>query len=299
MIAMGNISIESKQKRMSNPTSVEFSRSLNELGHGSMKPSERWILLEYTQAWGDKAFDSASIPEIAKTHFMNLDGRILLIRQPARAMAEDIRLFIAETPRNASPTIKAYTLNQYEDIADLDKLTPEIITDEHYFVCTNGRRDICCSTYGVPVFNALVEQVGDRVWQCSHIGGHRFAGTLISFASGITYGILDPSDVSSLIEEHESGNIMLDKYRANVAYSAIEQSAEYFLRQHTQNLKIDALTVHNTTQENEQTIVTMSLDDIPYRVIMRQGEPYEILATTGTDKYKMVTPTVLTAIEQG
>ena len=52
----------------------------------------------------------------------------------------------------------------------------EEVTEPVYLVCTNGRHDRCCATYGRPAL-ALQASHGDLTWESSH-GGDRFAGNL-------------------------------------------------------------------------------------------------------------------------
>lgn len=73
-------------------------------------------------------------------------------------------------------------------------------------VCGHGRRDVCCGSAGV----ALAEQFraagpGDaggggpvRVWRTSHLGGHRFAPTVLTFPDGYAWAHLGPSDVEGM-----------------------------------------------------------------------------------------------------
>ena len=78
--------------------------------------------------------------------------------------------------------------------------------DELYTVCTNGRHDPCCAAHGTPVYHELVAQAGaERVWQTTHIGGHRMAATLIAFPQGIVYGHVDPPDVEALVTNQRAG----------------------------------------------------------------------------------------------
>ncbi|MEL6604928.1 MAG: sucrase ferredoxin [Cyanobacteria bacterium J06614_10] len=60
------------------------------------------------------------------------------------------------------------------------------ITKQDILVCTHGMRDKCCARFGQPLFREarhLSEQgqlPNTRIWQASHIGGHRFAPTAIT-----------------------------------------------------------------------------------------------------------------------
>ena len=92
--------------------------------------------------------------------------------------------------------------------------------DELYTVCTNGRHDPCCAAHGTPVYHELAAQAGaERVWQTTHIGGHRMAATLIAFPAGIVYGHVDPPDVEALVTNQRAGYLLPHKYRGRGAYA--------------------------------------------------------------------------------
>ena len=60
-------------------------------------------------------------------------------------------------------------------------------------VCVHGRRDRCCARYGAAVFTRACERAGtEAVWQCTHVGGDRFAGNLVCLPEGLYFGHLDP-----------------------------------------------------------------------------------------------------------
>jgi hypothetical protein len=72
-------------------------------------------------------------------------------------------------------------------------------------VCTHGTRDRCCASFGYPVYNRLRraferDPAGtSRVWRVSHLGGHRFAPTLIDLPDGRSWAHLDAEAVDRLI----------------------------------------------------------------------------------------------------
>jgi len=64
-------------------------------------------------------------------------------------------------------------------------------------VCTHGRRDTCCGGPGTTMFEALAARdrsahgVTVRTWRTSHLGGHRFAPTMVSFPDAYAWAHLD------------------------------------------------------------------------------------------------------------
>ncbi len=64
-------------------------------------------------------------------------------------------------------------------------------------VCTHGRRDTCCGGPGTTLFEALAARDRSlpgrtvRTWRTSHLGGHRFAPTMVSFPDAYAWAHLD------------------------------------------------------------------------------------------------------------
>ena len=72
-------------------------------------------------------------------------------------------------------------------------------------VCTNGKRDVCCAVRGRPVAAAAERANPGRVWECSHIGGHRFSPTGVLLPWGRTLARLDQPVAQSLLPLADRG----------------------------------------------------------------------------------------------
>ena len=82
-----------------------------------------------------------------------------------------------------------------DDRADEDPDAPRLA------VCANSARDLCCGLDG----RALVQSLDDdRAWECSHLGGHRFAPTALLVGHGLVYGRLDVPAARALIDDGPS-----------------------------------------------------------------------------------------------
>ena len=70
-------------------------------------------------------------------------------------------------------------------------------------VCTHGRHDACCGKFGYPVYEWLRREHAEpeklRVWRASHLGGHRFAPTLVDYPEGRYWGRLEPWAIEGLM----------------------------------------------------------------------------------------------------
>jgi hypothetical protein len=100
-------------------------------------------------------------------------------------------------------------------------------------VCTHGSHDACCGKFGYPVYETLRHGYAGaserllRVWRTSHIGGHRFAPTLIDFPEGRYWGHLEPDALEKLVLRKGSVSELGRFYRGWAGLSGkFEQIAE-------------------------------------------------------------------------
>jgi hypothetical protein len=210
--------------------------------YGSAPEKRVWMLLEYNRSWGAQAFPESDLPAAVKGHISGYlesipASNILMIRQPGRR--EGIRFFVALADEH-DPRLYEFALNDYTNIPDVDiaavvrgdsAYDSQRTSEPLYLVCTNARRDKCCAKYGIGLYAALQAYVGERAWQCSHIGGHRFAPTSLFLPHGLCYGRIDPSHIGAMVSAHREGRITLDYLRGRVCYDAPVQAADYLLRQ--------------------------------------------------------------------
>lgn len=100
-----------------------------------------------------------------------------------------------------------------------------------YLVCTHGRRDPCCATLGIPLYQALQAIAPAQTWQTSHLGGHRFAPVIAVLPSGYGYGRLAPDDMPTWHAAHARGHLShLPNLRGASRHPAPAQYAECALR---------------------------------------------------------------------
>ena len=188
---------------------------------GSATRGDIWLLIEYTGAWGAKAFEESEIPEDVKYYLsaINIEGkhiRILLIRQDRSRPHQGISFFVGQTSVD-NPRLYEYQLDDYSQIlnidfpllfSDMERDSSHLRVDPLYLVCTNGRRDKCCAKYGPNVYQALSEEAGEAVWQSSHIGGHNQAPILLFFPHGVNYGRATPDQALNLVREYQNGRVV-------------------------------------------------------------------------------------------
>ena len=221
-------------------------------------------MLEYPGAWQSKAFENSDLHPTVKDHlFAALESspssRLLLVRKPGQRPSRKVSFFMAKLS-GASQALVRWELDGYSDLLSLDLAGiaagaavegASQETNPHILVCTHGRRDVCCSRAGIPVFTWLREK-SPAVWECSHVGGHRFAANVLVFPQGLLYGRVKQDNVAKLWDFVCSGQIYLPNLRGRLAYSPPAQAAEYYLRQHTQETSQEAFDLLNVEQSSTQ-----------------------------------------------
>ena len=69
-----------------------------------------------------------------------------------------------------------------------------------------------------------------RVWECSHVGGCRFAANSSSCRTGLYYGGVTPATAAALVEATEAGHVVPDLLRGRSSTPAAVQAAEHHAR---------------------------------------------------------------------
>ncbi|MEQ8672446.1 MAG: sucrase ferredoxin [Aggregatilineales bacterium] len=240
------------------------SRMVDEALYGTAGRYDCYIIIEWNEKFPDKAlgiFEGATFSGEDADRWRALindlpNPRVQLIRQRGYSIDEDgLSVFFAVT-HETNPLLYEFRLEKYTDIFNLDfkaMLTGEIAyhpylrEDPLYIICTNGSHDPCCARHGLPVYKAMSMTLGKPdVWQTSHIGGHRFAGTGIFFPHGIFYGGMNAENSPELLNDYQQGRLDLDYYRGRVCYSKVQQAGEYFLRRETGVLDLPAFRLLET-----------------------------------------------------
>ena len=159
-------------------------------------PAERFVLVEEPGAWGRNALRESRLDTsvlaglLARCHSAN--ARLLLIRRAHRPT--ESRSWAIADARPGSEATWWGTFEADDELCDLDPGAPSgTPTDAPTFlVCTHGRRDPCCAGRGWPVAVALTAELPDQTWQCSHVGGDRFAANVVILPHGLYYGHVTP-----------------------------------------------------------------------------------------------------------
>ncbi len=200
---------------------------------GSAPVARRWLLIEHPGPW---ARDPVATPPLAGLLGERLaaaaraaDGRILLIRRAARRPQGRRAWYAVDI---ASGRWVTGTWEAPEDLAQAAVAVGEPLSrsteraDPLLLVCTHGTRDTCCAVRGRPIATALSALWPDEVWECTHLGGHRFSGTLLSLPDGACYGGLDADTAAGVVGDHRAGRVRAAHLRGMTAWPPAVQAAQ-------------------------------------------------------------------------
>ncbi len=190
-----------------------------------------WLLLEYRPAWRRKAVQDNDLApqttdwltqQVARLEAQGLKVRPQFARRPGRDDA-GVAVFVGQ-----GGNLYRHEVADYGDLAGLDLVESELeaVAEPHYFVCTNGQRDLCCARYGLPAWTRLQEAVGERAWQTTHVGGHRFAPNVLVLPQGALYGRVTEDAVPGFVEAIEAGGLAAEFLRGRSAWPPAAQAAE-------------------------------------------------------------------------
>jgi hypothetical protein len=80
------------------------------------------------------------------------------------------------------------------------------------------------------------------VWECSHIGGDRFAANVVVLPDSLYFGRVEPDSAVALLAALDAGRIDLTTYRGRSSLTLAEQAVEHFARRVLEVDAIDAIT---------------------------------------------------------
>ncbi len=221
------------------PLCAEVSTGIGEPLGATASRIDNWILLEYRGVWGPEPLQGSMLDPSVKAHLTaqlsRPRSRLLFIRRP-RQERHGVVCYTATTSE-AEQSIHRLDLDVHEELVGLDLFGADRgkpVDEPVFAVCTHGKRDRCCARYGRPLYDALRDQTDPEwVWQCTHVGGDRFAGNLVCFPEGLFFGRVGLGDVAPLLDHYLGGRVYLDCYRGRAAYSMQVQAAERAVRERT------------------------------------------------------------------
>ncbi len=206
--------------------------------------SRAWLLIEHAGPWPEQAAD-AVLPAPLKEAAQRAEAlgiRVQLIRRPGRRRPRAAAGSDGSLPSvsvgwaaGSSPWLRR------GNVADAGELAGQLagLADGQapafgrpagaplFLVCAHGRRDVCCARLGGPLARVLAAHHPGRVWETTHVGGHRYAANLVILPHGLYYGPVDDDSAAAAIAAYERGEITSDRYRGQAGQPRDQQAASY------------------------------------------------------------------------
>jgi hypothetical protein len=231
---------------------------------GTAPPARRWLLLEHPGPWRVDAVAGAGLDPAVLAALTAAAAasatRILLIRRPGRQDASDRRRWLLTGPGSA--TLTGTWAHDAELAAALEALTgpwlpaepagpdgPDAAVEPVLLVCAHGVHDACCAIRGRPVAAALAARWPGQVWECSHVGGDRFAPNVVVLPDGFYYGGLDPTTAVTTVAEHLAGRVPAASLRGMARFPPPQQAAVIAAHERYGPLPAGAVTVRQARHE--------------------------------------------------
>jgi hypothetical protein len=241
-------------------------------------PAQRWLLIEQPGPWGREAllesrFDAAVAPELAARARAE-HVRLLLVRRPGGRLADSAHRWAYADARPGRGGLWWSTRAADADLltAPWDGSVGEPASGPTYLVCTHGGHDACCALRGRPLARALPAPGPADVWECSHLGGDRFAANVLVLPHGFYYGQV-PGDGAELVVAHERGQVALPWLRGRAGVPPAGQAAQQHAREELGLLGVEDLPVTDV-----QAITGPGADVERWRVTMT-GADGDVVAT--------------------
>jgi len=250
---------------------------------------ERWVMVEIDGSWGRHAFLNSRLDAALARDLVNrIEGegmRPLAIRRinqraDARRAQTTWRWAIIDT-RPGRESTRWGSVRDTADLMDvpLDGSTG-IPSDEPVIcVCTHARHDQCCAVKGRPVATVMAGSFPDETWECSHLGGDRFASTLMIFPAGLHYGRVPAEEATGLVARYRDGLVDPRFFRGRSSSPNVVQAAESFARAELHDDRIDAFAHRGTVPERGGWRVIFDHDDSEVAVLVAARASAPLLTT--------------------
>lgn len=234
-----------------------------------------FLLIEEPGPWGPEVLQCYRLPDAVRARCARWERewgvRPLLMRRPGRTPPGPRRIFVVNARHGWAETA---LVDELDAVADLDlsgvRSASGVGLEPHpeplLLVCTHGRHDACCAEQGRPLASALRAAYGDAVWECSHLGGDRFAANLLILPGGYCYGRLGPDAGVRVVADHLAGRLDLAHFRGRTTVPWVVQFAEQVVRERLGESRVDAVATRLAARGTSGAVVQVAVGDSHYLV---------------------------------
>ena len=220
---------------------------------GTAFPAARVLLVEQPGPWGRAGLrESRFDPTVAaalEARAAAAGLRVLAIRRPGRTPRGLRRRWAVADTRDGHELLRWGSYAHDAELLGLplDGSAGDPDDGPLYLVCAHSRHDTCCALRGRPVAAALDAERPGRVWECSHVGGERFAANVLLLPSGLLYGRVLPFAAPEFVAAAEADEVVGALLRGRIGLPAAAQAALAFAYEHLALRRRGALRVVATS----------------------------------------------------
>ncbi len=204
---------------------------------GTAFPAARLLLVEQPGPWGEDGLQASHFGPLAAVVQARANAaglRLEAIRRPGRTPPDAARRWAVVDTRDGRQRVRWGRYADPAELLDLDLADPPGLDDVDpiYLVCTHSKHDTCCALRGRPVAAALHEIRPGRVFECSHLGGDRFAANVLVLPAGLLYGRVLPFAAPEFVAVAEAGEVIGALLRGRIGLPSLAQAALAFAHEH-------------------------------------------------------------------
>ncbi len=136
-------------------------------------------------------------------------------------------------------------------------------------VCTHGRHDLCCALEGRAAAAVAAAHPRVDVWECSHLGGDRFAANLLWLPSGLLFGGLNAANTTAVLDRALTGQVLLEHFRGRCGDPVVAQAAQWHLLRALGQTRPDAVRVRSIEagpETERRARVVLTHEEQAYRI---------------------------------
>lgn len=247
---------------------------------GSGSRGLRWLMVELAGAWGHSALlESPAIlsPEVGRAiaqRAQAADVRVAAIRRPGRRSAQRRWRWAFADARPGHESVRWGEVDGPGDYTEipLDGTAGTLSTEPLVAICTHGKHDQCCAVRGRSAAARIAERHPEATWECSHLGGDRFAATMIVLPHGFYYGRVDSAaDPADIVTRYTQGRVDERYLRGRSSYPATVQNAQHHARALLHDDHVDAFAPLSVIESDGHVEVTLEGPHGPITVRLQES----------------------------
>jgi hypothetical protein len=168
-------------------------------------------------------------------------------------------------------------------------------------VCAHSKHDTCCALRGRPVAAALDAVRPGRVYECTHVGGDRFAANVLVLPAGLLYGRVLPFAAAEFVAAAEADEVVGALLRGRIGLPSTAQAALAFGYEHLAVRSRNALRVESASPiQDGLSVVRLAGPHGPVEVTVQVAKVPAVGLTCGNpraNQYLSYRPVTIRPVE--